>query len=111
MQACLSDLKWPRIAAAILIVLFASGAAIAQETTGTLRGVVNDSQGLAVPGVTVTANGPQGTRAATTDAAGRFSIPFLTPAEYDVRAELQGFKAFEQKRVNVGLGQTIDVPM
>ena len=46
-----------------------------------------------------------------TDAEGRFNIPFLTPGTYSVRAELQGFKAAEQKDVIVGLGQAVDLPV
>ncbi|HJZ76395.1 MAG TPA: TonB-dependent receptor [Vicinamibacterales bacterium] len=83
--------------------------AIAQETTGTLKGRIVDAQGLAVPGVTVTATGPQGVKTAVTDTDGRFSMPFLTPGTYAVRAELQGFKAIEQSGVNVSLGQTVDL--
>ena len=33
------------------------------------------------------------------------------PGTYTVRAELQGFKAVEQKNVVVRLGQTIEVPL
>jgi hypothetical protein len=85
--------------------------ALAQETTGTLRGRVSDSQGLAVPGVVVTATGPQGAKTATSDQDGRFNMPFLTPGLYTVRAELTGFKATEQKDVIVSLGQTVDLPL
>jgi len=85
--------------------------ALAQETTGTLRGRVSDSQGLAVPGVVVTATGPQGAKTATSDPDGRFNMPFLTPGLYTVRAELTGFKATEQKDVIVSLGQTVDLPL
>src|SRR5262249_51217921 len=60
-------------------------------------------------GVTVTATGPQGVKTAVTDTDGRFSMPFLTPGTYAVRAELQGFKAIEQSGVNVSLGQTVDL--
>src|SRR6185295_14408412 len=83
--------------------------ALAQETTGTIRGRIVDAQGLAVPGVTVTATGTQGAKTAVTDSDGRFSIPFLTPGAYSVRAELQGFKAVQQSNVNVSLGQTVDL--
>ena len=83
--------------------------ALAQETTGTLKGRIVDAQGLAVPGVTVTATGTQGAKTAVTDSDGRFSIPFLTPGAYSVRAELQGFKAVQQSNVNVSLGQTVDL--
>ena len=94
----------------LLVALFGS-TLFAQETTGKLQGRVADAQGLAVPGVTVTASGPQGNKTATTDADGRFTIPFLTPGVYVVRAQLQGFKAFEQTDVTVGLGQTVEVPV
>src|SRR5882672_6346181 len=71
--------------------------AFAQETTGTIKGRIVDAQGLAVPGATVTVTGPQGAKTTVTDAEGRFNFPFLTPGVYAVRAELQGFKAVEQK--------------
>jgi hypothetical protein len=45
------------------------------------------------------------------DADGRFSIPFLTPGNYDLKAELQGFKTFEQKALIVSLGQVTDIPV
>ena len=64
-----------------------------------------DPQGLGVPGVTVTATGPQGAKTTVSDGDGRFTIPFLTPGTYAVRAELQGFKTVEQKDVTVSLGQ------
>src|SRR5262249_19835984 len=47
----------------------------------------------------------------TTDAEGRFSVPFLTPGRYDVKAELSGFKTFEQKGLMLELGQSLEVPL
>ena len=94
----------------LLLALFSS-TLFAQETTGKLQGRAIDAQGLPVPGATVTATGPQGDKSATTDADGRFTIPFLTPGVYIVRAQLQGFKAFEQRGVTVSLGQAVDVPV
>ena len=93
---------------AALLMLVATGS-FAQETTGTLTRRVVDSQGLAMPGVTVTATGAQGSKSATTDGDGRFRIPFMTPGAYDVQAELQGFKTVKQTGVTVGLGQTIEL--
>jgi outer membrane receptor protein involved in Fe transport len=99
-----------RISALVLaFVLALTGLAAAQSTTGTLTGRIVDSQGLAVPGTTVTITGPQGARSEVTDSAGRFSVPFLTPGIYAIRAELQGFKAVEQKDIVVRLGQTADL--
>ena len=72
-----------------------------ENTTGSLSGRLVDGQNLAVPGATVTAAGPQGTRTSVTDADGRYSLPFLTPGVYTVRGELTGFKAVERQNVNV----------
>jgi len=94
------------IAALLMLVATAS---YAQETTGTLTGRVVDSQGLAMPGVTVTATGAQGAKSATTDGDGRFRLSYLTPGAYDVQAELQGFKTVKQSGVTVSLGQTIEL--
>jgi hypothetical protein len=95
----------------LAFVLAFVGSAAAQETTGTLVGRVADSQGLAVPGVTVTVTGPQGVRTFVTDAEGHFSAPLLTPGAYTIRAELQGFKAAQTGQVAVSLGQTTTVSL
>jgi hypothetical protein len=94
----------------LALALFVSPLA-AQETTGKIEGRMTDTQGLAVPGATVTATGPQGSKTAVTDAEGRYSVPFLTPGTYSVHGELAGFKAVEQKDVAVRLGQTADVSL
>jgi outer membrane receptor protein involved in Fe transport len=96
---------------AVLAVLLLLGGpvAVAQETTGSITGLIVDAQGLAVPGVTVTVTGPQGAKTAVTEASGRFSVPFLIPGTYSVRTELQGFKSLERQNVNVGLGQTVEL--
>jgi carboxypeptidase family protein/TonB-dependent receptor-like protein len=103
---------YARISALLVAMTLAvTSAAFAQEIGGTLSGRVLDAQKLPVPGVTVTASGPQGARTAVSDADGRFSLPFLTPGNYDLKAELQGFKTFEQKAVIVSVGQITDIPV
>jgi hypothetical protein len=99
------------IAALSVFVLATVSAAFAQETTGAIRGRIVDAQGGAMPGVTVTAVGGQGSKTTVSDAEGRYNIPFLTPGVYTVRAELQGFKTVAQEGAVVGLGQTLDVPL
>ncbi len=100
-----------RRTAFLLALLLASSSLYAQETTGTVRGRIVDAQGLAIPGVTVTVTGTQGAKSAVSDAEGRFNIPFLTPGVYTLSAELQGFKTVTHAGANVGLGQTLDVPL
>ena len=100
-----------RMSAFVVALLVMAGVASAQETTGTLAGRLADAQGLVVPGATVTVTGPQGAKNFVSDAEGRFSAPFLTPGQYDVRAELQGFKAVDVKGVTVSLGQTTEISL
>ncbi len=104
-------MRTPVSAIFVALWLALMGSASAQETTGTLTGKLTDGQGLALPGVTVTVTGPQGARSFVTDGEGLFRAPFLVPGAYDVRAELQGFKAVEQKAVPVSLGQTTSVTL
>jgi hypothetical protein len=77
--------------------------------TGTIRGVVHDEQGLAVPGVTVTVTSPalQGPRTAVTDSTGGFSIPSLPPGAYTVTFELSGFATITTQ-TNVLLGRVVE---
>jgi outer membrane receptor protein involved in Fe transport len=98
------------LAALLALASFATAVA-AQETTATITGRVVDSQGLAVPGTTITITGHQGSKTATTDSQGRFQVPYLVPGAYSVKAELQGFKTVEQGGILLRLGQTVDLPL
>src|SRR4051812_18825651 len=93
----------------VMCAAVAAGLAVpvgAQETTtGSIGGVVTDQQGGVLPGVTVTVTAAQGAQTFVTDEQGRFFAPFLTPGTYTVRTELQGFRAAEQRNVEVRLGQ------
>jgi hypothetical protein len=96
--------------AAILILLVA-GTARAQQTTGSIDGRVVDNQNLPVPGATVTVTTPQGPRTLTSDAEGRFLAPFLTPGQYSVRVELQGFRPLDRQNIDVRLGQRVELTL
>jgi carboxypeptidase family protein len=104
-----------RLSVIVVITLIAcwSGTvgAAAQNTTGAISGRIVDGQGLALPGVAVKATGAQGVKSTTSDGEGRFTIPFLTPGDYSVQAELVGFKPAEQAGVLVRLGQTVDLSL
>ena len=72
--------------------------------TGILSGIVQDPDGLPVPGATVTAASPalQGARTTVTDEIGAYIIRGLPPGTYVVRFELPGTATIEQ---------TVDVPL
>jgi hypothetical protein len=91
----------------VLVVMTALGlwgpAARAQVVTGTILGTVSDSSGSVVPGATITIRhvGTGQTRTVVTDAGGRYRESQLPIGSYEIRAELQGFKA--EVRQNLGL--------
>jgi outer membrane receptor protein involved in Fe transport len=81
--------------------------AVAQATTGTLRGVVADPNGAVVAGATVTAKSEStGTVTApvTTSGEGTYEIPALLPGNYTVTVEAPGFKRAESTHVVIKLG-------
>jgi hypothetical protein len=75
----------------------------AQTTSATVSGVVQDSQGGVLPGVTVTMTSrTQGNAmTAVTDAGGRFVFPIVRPDTYTMQVTLQGFKTLERTNVIV----------
>ncbi len=103
------------IASLILYVSFLVSNGSAQTaTTGTIEGIVTDSNGAVVPGVKVTVTSPNLIRAqsATTDREGRYRILNLPPGMYSVIAEATaGFARFERADVHVNLSKTSTLPI
>ena len=81
-----------------LALALAADAAWQGRQTGTIRGAAVDSQGLSLPGVTVTVGSPSlhGTRTAVTDINGNYALPQLPPGSYSVVFEFSGFCAVEE---------------
>lgn len=80
----------------------------AQSSTGGVRGVVKDAQGV-IPGVTVTmVNGANGvSRDTVTNGVGEYSFPAVEPGTYTIKATVQGYKTFERKAVPVSVQQVV----
>lgn len=90
----------------VATVLLLLGAFNASAQTATITGMVRDSSGSAVEGVLVAFQG--GTKAAYTDAAGKFSIE--VPADKNVVLTINRLGYIEAKRtVNAGEGETLNV--
>ena len=88
-------LRLPAIALTLAAALVASSAvARAQVTTATLYGVVHDSTGGILPGVTVviTHQGTNLQRETISDERGEFALPALPAGPYAIKIELTGFK-------------------
>jgi hypothetical protein len=105
--------SWLRALLALFILSGLSHHAAAQIATATLDGVVTDETGAALPGVSLTIKSTStgATRAVTTDAAGRYRIAALDPGVYDVRAELQKFKAAVRSGVVLTVGGTTQLDL
>jgi hypothetical protein len=78
------------------------------QTFGEITGVVTDPSGAVVGNATVTVTNPETnfTRKVTTNASGNYSFPALLPGLYNIRAEVEGFRAEARTRVTLEVQQT-----
>ena len=79
--------------------VFIPGIAAAQSA---IAGVVRDSSGAVLPGVTVEVSSPaliEKTRSAVTDAAGQYRLVDLRPGTYSVTFTLTGFNTVKREGV------------
>ena len=83
----------------------------AQAPAGRVYGVVSDSDGNALPGVTVEATSPKfiGKATTVTDAEGIYRLFALQPGTYNITYNLQGFKPLTRQGINVQLEMTVKV--
>ncbi len=92
-------------AAVLLAVLMTASAATAQEQRGSIDGVVKDSSGGVLPGVTVEAHSSgSGVLTTTTDLSGSYRFPSVLPGTYEITAKLASFKTSTVSNVVVSLG-------
>jgi len=78
-------------------------------TSGEITGTVTDSSGGVVLKATVNVVDPQTglKRTAMTSGTGQFRVAGLSPATYDVSAEMAGFATEIRRGVTVAIGQTV----
>src|SRR5882762_6691012 len=84
----------------------------AQAETGAIAGVVRDSSGAVIPGVTVEAASPaliERIRSVTTDAQGLYRIVDLRPGVYTVTFTIPGFGTFRRDGIELTTGFTATV--
>lgn len=95
----------------VVALLAMAGSALAQEQRGSIEGIIRDSSGGVLPGVTVEARSPSlvGVQSTVTDTAGAYRFPALAPGVYEVKATLQGFASFTLADVRLELGKVLKV--
>ena len=105
-----------------LLAVLAAAVAIPRDVRGqgavqaSIAGVVRDSSGAVLPGVTVEASSPvliEKSRSAISDGTGRYRIVGLTPGAYTLTFTLQGFNTVRREGIVLtgSLTATIDVEM
>ncbi len=101
-----TNLSRAAICASLLTV--AASIVQAQSFQGGVRGTVSDAQGV-IPGALVTLidQSRGATRDTMTNVAGEYSFPAVDPAVYTLRVEVQGFRPYENRGVQVGTQQFI----
>ena len=90
------------VTVACLVAVLAPGLARAQGERASIVGVVQDSSGAVLPGVTVEAASPaliEQMRSVITDTSGRFAIVDLRPGTYSVTFSLSGFKSTKREGI------------
>jgi outer membrane receptor protein involved in Fe transport len=103
-----SALSFAFLSALALVVLSLAGTAMAQDTSGSLKGVVVDPNGSPVSGATVTAKSQETGRenSVSTGDTGTFVIPKLNPGKYTLTVETtSGFKKKSVTDLDVRLGE------
>ena len=82
---------------------------LAQTTNGIITGTITDSSGAIVPGaeITVTNEGTNQARTASTNAMGVYIVPQLRPGLYEITVVKQGFAKTDRKDVQLVVNQSI----
>jgi hypothetical protein len=88
------------------MIVFSCCYAMAQSSTATLGGSVEDANGAVIPNANITVTNVNTTlkRNASTNKDGNFSIPLLPPGTYTLRAEHEGFKIVQVEGVVLNVG-------
>jgi hypothetical protein len=97
------------LAAAVVLAVLLPTSAFAQAS---LAGLVRDTSGAVLPGVTVEAASPvliEKVRTTVTDGNGRYQIVDLRPGDYVVTFTLPGFNAVKREGVTLAGAATVNV--
>jgi hypothetical protein len=96
-----------------LAILLLCVPAFSQGNAGRILGTVTDQSGGVVAGATVTVIDTERgiNRTLTSDDAGEYNAPNLTPGNYTVRAEAKGFKKLERQNVALEVGKEVRVDL
>src|SRR5438132_785312 len=102
------DVMKSTIVCLVLILIIAVPSVMAQTSSG-LSGIVHDSTGAVLPGVSVKLTNVEQAivRSAVTNEAGVYQFSFLPSGTYDIEASLPSFKTSVRKGMSVAAAQNL----
>ena len=95
----------------LLAVLVLAPPAGAQETRGSIEGVIKDALGGVLPGATIEAKSATVTRTAVTDERGVYRFLALEPGDYEITATMDGFAPAKKPAVSLRVGLLLKVDL
>ena len=104
-------MKFVRAVGVMFVLAILPAAAFAQGTSG-IAGVVRDTSGAVIPGVTVEAASPaliEKVRTVVTDGEGLYKFVDLRPGVYSVTFSLSGFNTIKRDGIELSAGFTASV--
>ena len=99
------------LVASALILVLGAASAVAQVGSGNISGTITDEQGGLLPGALITMTSADRTATFTTSTDGRFRFLALPPGMYTVTVALPGFGSVVRERIEVRVGQNVDLPV
>lgn len=98
------------VVCALVVAVIVPTTAAAQRLTGSITGVIKDTNDLPVPGVTVEVTSPSligGPQTVVTDGNGAYRFTALTPGVYQLAASITGFQTHRREGLTITLGGTV----
>lgn len=105
----ISGIVWLRRLGLVAVVLLFPAVAMAQSA---FSGLVRDTSGAVLPGVTVEASSPvliEKVRTAVSDSEGRYSVADLRPGVYTLTFTLTGFNSLRREGVELPTNFTMTI--
>src|SRR5213080_5147936 len=95
------------LTAVVLLIAFEACLVFAQTATATIVGVVKDTSGALIPGVSITVKHTETgqTRTAISSESGDYNVPLLPVGAYELTTVMPGFKQDVRRGINLVVGQ------
>src|SRR5262245_60554800 len=91
----------------LIVIVLMSGMVFGQGFSAAISGIVRDTTGAVIPGVSVTVKHTESglTRTAITNETGGYNLQALPVGPYEVSTDLTGFKSQVRRGINLVVGQ------